>query len=425
MDNWNISIALEEFLTSKLTIFLTYTEVTNFTIDAEIYLLVWVKGNKNIKIPIPKDLNTFIGILQNTIFAKERVVITWNVKNLFSYLKFRCPEFSPDIQARVIDLKYSEAFLNIKEKIPETWTEAMKRASRIVDNPNWSKINQLVHTPLATEVLPAIETFGLINQEDLRWDYCYYEIEEHVNGRLKCRSIADNFYLPHSWREDKKSKYNPGYEKKFIVLDYSHMEVSVLQWLSGDEALGEIIKSGEDVYAGIYRILAGKASKSDTTRQFVKSMFLPIVFGMQATRLSIQLNLSLKGAESLIGQIYEKFPTALSWVEKQQNKITPDCFGRVRDYEESYKVRAAVIQSPAAVICLEKLVSLHQQCKRLDLVASIHDAYIGIVEERFLEFVASEAKQLLESPSEFAPGLVLKVSCEIGSDLKNLRKIYG
>jgi DNA polymerase family A len=428
MNNKDISVALAKFLEKSSAIWFKYKpEVENFTIDLDIHISISTK-EADLDFDIPDDgISTFIGILQNTIFAKDRIVITWDIKKFFTYLKFRCPEFQFDIQSKIIDLKYSESFLGIRNKEPIKWSEVINRASKFISNSDLRKISQYIHQPLVTEVLPAIETFGLINQEDSRWDYCYYELEEHINGRLKCKSLGNNFYLPHSWRQEKKSKYSPGYEKKFIIFDYLHMEVSVFQWLSGDKVLGDIIKSGKDVYAGIYQILSNKQCTSDTHRQFVKNLFLPVVFGMQSQKLASQLDISQKGAESLISKIYENFPTAMTWVEKQQGKFkespfVSDCLGRVRKYEESYKIRSAVIQSPAAVICLEKLVLLHYQCKKLKLIASIHDAFVGIVEDKAVDYVVNEAKQLLESPSEFAPGLSLKVNCEIGSNLNELRR---
>ena len=64
-----------------------------------------------------------------------------------------------------------------------------------------------------------------------------------------------------------------------------------------DKILNEIIQSGEDVYYGIYRIISSLICSKDK-RKWIKSIFLPIVYGLSVKTLANDLGLN--GAQRLI-----------------------------------------------------------------------------------------------------------------------------
>ena len=43
-----------------------------------------------------------------------------------------------------------------------------------------------------------------------------------------------------------------------MMFDFRNMEVNMLQWLSKDERLGEIVAKENDVYSAIYEVVTGK-----------------------------------------------------------------------------------------------------------------------------------------------------------------------
>ncbi len=213
----------------------------------------------------------------------------------------------------------------------------------------------------------------------------------------------------------------------FVALDFKAMEVCVLQWLSNDPRLLKIISSGRDIYSTIYSLLYGQKSTSEN-RQFIKRVFLPIVYGMQASTLSSEYGVTLEDAKTLIAKINGFFDVSMSWVQSHQDRlkvepISVDFFGRVRRYSDNFHaVRNAVIQGPAAVICQDRLIALYDRLyKSCDIVATIHDEYILDVPRQNLCDVVFYAVETLQNPSELSPGLNLKVDVKCGDRLSDMK----
>jgi hypothetical protein len=407
-----------------------------------------------IEIASSQHLDRLVGVLSQSVFAEGKIVIGWNLKELFTFFKFHLPKCFFDeykINKKVcsycdfIDLKLCESFLSIKQTPPKTYGEALSRVRVIYNNESLLNINKSIYQPLITEVIPSIETSSIVNRETGR-EYCCYDIEGQVNGRLNIKIPDQNFYNPHNLSAEQKNLYSAGTGKKFIVFDYKHYEVSILAWLAKDFALTEIIKSGEDVYSKIWCIISGEESCSEEKRDIIKSVFLPIVYGSGINKISELTNYSIKASTFLVDAINKNFTRSFDWVKEHQEKLKTqdfvlDYFGRVLDFSEksgrdAWSVRNAIIQAPAALICLEKLIQLyHKMYSSMDIIASIHDAFVcridcnkelwtggGLVTNS--NSVISCAKEILESPMPSTPGLILKVEASIGERWGTLKKIH-
>lgn len=425
--------------------YLTWTpEVNDFRMFKKLTLLVHTKdGVTNIEINSPRLLDTFVGRLSHSIFAEDKIVIGWNLKDLFTFLKFHLSNevFSKDKSnkkvysyCKFVDLKLCESFLSIKQPPPKTFREALDRLRVIYNNESLNTINKVIYQPLITEIIPGIETSGIANYE-MGMEYCCYDIEGQINGRLNIKLPNSGFFNPHNLSVEQKNLYSAGTGKKFLVLDYKHYEVSVLAWLSNDFALSEIVKSGDDVYSKIWCIISGEDYCTEEKRGVIKSIFLPIIYGSGINKISELTNYSIKASTFLVEAINKNFTTTFNWVKEHQEKLKTqdfvlDYFGRVLDFSEksgrdAWSVRNAIIQAPAAIIYLEKLIQLYQKMYlSMDIVASIHDAYVCRIDSQNSNSVISCAKEILESPSSFAPGLILKVDASIGDKWGTLKKIH-
>jgi DNA polymerase I-like protein with 3'-5' exonuclease and polymerase domains len=208
------------------------------------------------------------------------------------------------------------------------------------------------------------------------------------------------------------------------------MEVSFLQWLSGDPLLGQIIDSGEDLYSSIWTQLTGMKS-NDAARDKSKAIFLPVVYGLGADGLAEKIGVAPNVAGKVIDRIYNKFSTAMKWIKAQQDHVSvhgvaTDVLGRCRRFEdhEHYKIRNFCVQSPAALFCLAKLVQLHDDIKgRAKVGFHVHDGYVLFSPSYDVRQVGLAAKASLESELPMFPNLKLKVACKIGEDLNNLSNL--
>ena len=231
--------------------------------------------------------------------------------------------------------------------------------------------------------------------------------------------------MPHCLSLAQKNNLNlPDDNDYFVSLDYKHMEVSVLQWLSKDDALINMNENG-DFYESLWHFLTG-SNPSESQRSLAKSLFLPVIYGQKSFSLSNKLGISKKNAELLIYKLEKKFSKSFQWVQSQtvENNFAFDIFGRRRRFEddEIYKVRNFCIQSPSNIVCLRKLVKLYESIKDFAKICfHVHDGYVISCSKNELPRIIKLATKVLEEDDEMFNGLKLKVSCKYGKKLNNLK----
>jgi hypothetical protein len=398
-------------------------------------ILVMAKGLK-FEFPLPPDQKEFLELISglNEYLYREKIItIGWNIKGLFSYIRFRTGSDWP-VNGAVLDLKVLEAYAGKREReCPKSFKDALYRLNQIIKDPAYErvvKVYQDVYLPLVTKVVPRIEATGLNDLSKRRPVYPCYEIEGQINGRMKCLKVFAHSFNPHSLDDGLKTNLRPiGYDYLFMMFDYRQMEVAVLQWLSQDQALKKCLDEGEDVYKIIWERITKLPCDKDSLRAACKAVFLPVIYGQGYKAVAQRLKRPESVGEQLVRNIRREFPTAMAWVEQQQdtfdaNNNAFDYFGRKRTFDEQqYKVRNFVVQAPASIICLHKLVRLHTALQgNAEIVFHIHDGY-GIITHKKNISVADLAMKTLESEEALYPGLKLRVTGSMGEHLDKLSLI--
>ena len=394
--------------------------------------LILIGGNKRLEMKLAttrRQLAEQVGEIDFYINNPSTVVIGWNIKNLFSHL-LKYTGIVYDIESSLLDLRVLEAYLGINEKIPQSFRAAQTRLSSIVETSSWPKIKRLyrsIYLPLIARVVPQMECNGVINTELRKKLWSFYEVVGQVNGRMKCSKTSQDSFNPHSLSEAEREVLRPSsFDDIFMYFDFRHMEVSVLQWLSGDPVLGRILESGDDLYNAIWKDLT-TLDASDDFRKRCKSMFLPIVFGQGVESVAKVGNLPIETAKKFVDKIYSKYSVAMDWISKQSigdDGFAVDVFGKRRKFETvDHRIRNFVVQSPASLICLDKLVQLHAALKESKIGFHIHDGYILYVNPNDCQKVYNLAKNVLEAKSDLYPRLQLKVSCHTGLNLNRLKPV--
>ncbi len=211
-----------------------------------------------------------------------------------------------------------------------------------------------------------------------------------------------------------------------MYFDYRNMEVTMLQWLSGDDRLGQVLALDEDFYKVVFKLVSNTPCDTEKKRETCKSFFLPIIYGASAGTLSKELGISQGTAESIVNSIYNLFPISLKWIQEYQDNadvVATDYFGRKRKFEgaKHWKVRDFAVQAPASMVCLEKLIALHNKIKGYARIAChIHDGYVVYANKVAVKGIADMAKNVLEQDSELCPGLKLRSTCKVGATLAEL-----
>lgn len=374
---------------------------------------------------------TAFGMIFRTVFENNRPVFTWNIKQLMSYLRFHYKDKQFHELKNAIDLNYGMSFIGQGlEHRPENLVEAISAAKQFAVDQHWKSASERLFVPLAARVLPAIETRA---EHDSRFDlpfYKKYEIEGQSNGRLRCFKPNDSYLNPHTLHGDQLASLRPKEKGNvFVTFDYRSHEVCVLAWLSKDQKLNRLLKE-PDLYRAMYEVIFRQPCQEDEQRAKIKSLFLPLIFGLQPHGLAERAGIDIRSAVALASEIQSVFSTAFTWVQEKEAEIDADnvevCdyFGRRRSFSKvsAYKRRNFEIQGPASRICLEKLVQVHDVFKE-KLAFHIHDEFVFESSISELRSFYQEAVNLLEADLDLCPGLRLQVGCSVGSSLSNLKEI--
>jgi len=408
-------------------------EILDFTEkDSENQIIIHLQNNKSVTIPLrDESLFFLISMLKVSLFSKGMKVLCWNWKSFASFILNRTgKEYL--VSGSIIDLKVIESYLGKKTKSPKDLKEALSRLKQVIADGSWRSIEPIyksLHTNLITTVIPHLETSGVIDASKGRKVFANYEISGQENGRLLCSNHFRNGFVPHAMSPETRSSIKPiSCEDYFMSFDFRAMEVFVLAWLSKDPFLVEACKDS-DVYCSLYEKILEKAPNKKSDRDFLKKCFLPVIYGQSSYSLGQRCGIPKDAADSIVNRINSLFSTAVNWVSCQEQQLKSlgyarDNFGKRRFFEEGkeYLVRNFCVQSPAAVVCLEKLCDLFFALKgKTSIAFMIHDSYTIYFKKENWKELYSISEQILLGESSFCPGLKLKVSCRVGKNLNELK----
>jgi len=376
--------------------------------------------------PLSHDCERLLNIVGGlSLCFDESLILAWDIKPLFSFFKAIT---GADLNlGRIWDLKIIEKFYGIEGYAPKTVEKALSRLAKLPLEGFSSLYNQ-VYYPLITTVIPQMEATGVAHRGKKKILHPFFEIEEHANGRLKCRKAFYRSYLPHNLSSEDKENLAPvDYDDVFVYFDFKSYEVAVLQWLSGDIKLGKALSSG-NAYEYIWSAVTSLQPDTQSEKRG-KLLFLPMIFGLGPRTLAKDFKIDEKTARELINRFNHSFPTAFTWIESQgvdDDNYATDHFGRRRKIEQGneYLVRNFSVQAPASIISLKKLVKLHEKTKDFSkLCFHLHDGFCILVNKGEIRRAANIGTEVLEAPDNLFPDLKLKVSCVWGRRLDQLKTI--
>jgi DNA polymerase-1 len=187
--------------------------------------------------------------------------------------------------------------------------------------------------------------------------------------------------------------------RSLVVADYSQIELRLMAYLSGEEALIDAYHRGEDVHrvtaAAVAGILVGEVTK--TQREHAKATNFGIMYGLSAFGLSEQVDIPVEEARAFIDAYFAKYPKVQEFRERVVAEATQDgyvttLFGRRRAVPElrsgTYNVRSlgerlavnTILQGTAADIIKVAMIAVDRELERGDLearlVLQVHDELV-------------------------------------------------
>ena len=427
----DLSVSLYELVSKEKFVFCSWEPSSlDSTTLAKLFIRIKIKcmdGKEyNLNINSGNAL-LFQKILQKINDSKTIAWIGHDWTKVFTF--FQRITGQPLVLKGIVDLAWFESYLRLNPTKGDYKAQLLLFKDVLKNQQIWSLYKQ-VYEKLITQAVPAMESYGLVNDSLGQVVFPNYHIEGQENGRLSCSCNFKRCYNPHSLGEDERSNLLLKDESsKFLSFDYRNMEVTVLANLANDDILLDIIKNKNTlVYETIFEMITNVKNHPEA-RMNGKKMFLPCIYGQGDIGLANSLDISREQAAIYIDKLNHTFQKSFGFVESQQKKAqetneVQDYFGRKRKLkkEESYKARNFSIQAPAALLCLEALNNLQNESKQLyKIVFHVHDGYYITAHDKHLQEAYLVAKKTLVQKSKLMD-IQLSVSSKVG---KNLNKMVS
>ncbi len=232
----------------------------------------------------------------------------------------------------------------------------------------------------------------------------------------------------------------PGWE--LLEADYSQLELRVAAWYSGDEALCEAYRTGQDIHTLVASEIYKKPPEEVTKleRYMAKYVDFGILYGRGPKTLAEQLNCSVEEASLYIDRFFERFWGIYQWLQEQRRLArergyveTP--LGRRRRFslitddnliDVEHQAGNSPIQSLASDLCLSALIRLND---RLDpdvarVLLTVHDSILFEVRTGSLsEVVPIVRYEMSENLPIDGRGIPFEVELAVGERWGSLKEL--
>ncbi|MFI5234758.1 MAG: DNA polymerase I [Gemmatimonadales bacterium] len=232
--------------------------------------------------------------------------------------------------------------------------------------------------------------------------------------------------------EEIRKGFVPAAGCRFVVADYSQVELRLLAHFSGDPAFIEAFHTGGDIHRGTAAIIFGVAEKDVTPemRSRAKTINFGTIYGQGPFALSKQLGISQEEAKAFITQYFERFAGVRAYLDRmvelaKQQGYVETLFGRRRYIPEvrdknfsirSFGERVATnspLQGSAADLIKRGMIVLHRALRaeglRSRILLQVHDELV--IEAPVAEVAHAErlVREKMEGAAELRVPLIVSV----------------
>ncbi|NDY74256.1 DNA polymerase [Desulfobacter hydrogenophilus] len=222
-----------------------------------------------------------------------------------------------------------------------------------------------------------------------------------------------------------------GQGKKFVIADYSQIELRIAAQISGDKNMIKAFRDGVDFHSLTASIISEKAISdvTDLERKSAKAVNFGILFGMQPKGLvtyamkNYGVEMSINEATAFQNNFFDEYPDLLDWGDDliaTANSQTKTLGGRIRRWHKSHPPLTELLNTPiqgtAADIIKRALVEVSGRLPRWKalLVACIHDEIILEVDEDKADSVGEQLIEVMENAgSYYLPDVPVVVDMDI------------
>jgi DNA polymerase-1 len=222
----------------------------------------------------------------------------------------------------------------------------------------------------------------------------------------------------------------PGW--KFVVADYSQIELRLMAHLSQDPAFLEAFRQGEDIHRQTAAIIFGVplAEVTPEMRAQAKTINFGTIYGQGAFALARMLGIPQDEAKAFISEYFQRFAGVRAWLDRQvalarERGYVETIFGRRRYIPEirdrNFNVRAfgerqaqnAPLQGSAADLIKIAMTRLHRALAgggfRGRLLLQVHDELVLEAPASEVEPVSALVREHMEGAAQLSVPLVVGV----------------
>jgi DNA polymerase-1 len=229
---------------------------------------------------------------------------------------------------------------------------------------------------------------------------------------------------------------------KFVVADYSQIELRLMAHLSGDPAFIEAFRRGEDIHRQTAAIIFGVplSEVSGEMRSRAKTINFGTIYGQGPFALSKQLGISQEEAKRFIGDYFTRFAGVRAFLDNQviiarEKGFVETLFGRRRYISEindrNFNIRSfgertaqnTPLQGSAADLIKMAMVTIHHALPAAGLqsrlLLQVHDELVVEAPAAEAEATAALVKQHMEGAAQLSVPLLVTVG--IGENWKDAK----
>jgi DNA polymerase I len=232
--------------------------------------------------------------------------------------------------------------------------------------------------------------------------------------------------------EEIRTGFVPGPGWRFVVADYSQIELRLMAHLSEDPAFIQAFRSGGDIHRQTASVIFGVPVDQVTAemRARAKTINFGTIYGQGPFALSRQLDITQDEAKTFITQYFERFAGVRAYLDKQvrlarAQGYVETLFGRRRYIpeikEKNFNLRAFAertaqntpLQGSAADLIKIAMVRIHaalaREGHRGRLLLQVHDELVLEAPTDEVEAVSALVQRHMEGAAELTVPLVVDV----------------
>jgi len=217
---------------------------------------------------------------------------------------------------------------------------------------------------------------------------------------------------------------------RFIVADYSQIELRILAHLSRDPGLVEAFRSGSDIHAATAARVFGVDEPGPDLRRKAKMINFGLLYGMEAYGLAQRLEISTDEARRHMEAYFAQFPDVKAFMdgiveEARHTGYTTTILGRRRYLPELaspvFRIRQmgermalnAPIQGSAADIIKRAMIDLDAELEgrgmRAAMLLQVHDELVLEAPEEEVDDTVASTRSIMERVSDLSVPLVVEI----------------